>query len=99
MPTIDFAHICQILGSVAIGAPAVWFYTEIAKNANTIPWLTEGMKLRLRAFSGLLSAAAALSLGLSTGTLDVHTVQGLVTSALSFATIWGGAHVVHKTTQ
>jgi len=85
-----------MLGVVIISAPAVFAYTQIAKFSNKVPWLKEGMVVKIRAFSGVLSALSVLLLGWSSGAMTPESLQGVIESILAFIAIWGGSHIMYK---
>lgn len=97
MISLDSQQLLSTAQTIALGTPAIWFYTELAKKANSITWLKEGQKTRLRTVAGILAAAAAVVGGLASGTLDFTSIQDLVSALITAAAIWSGAHAVHST--
>lgn len=97
MISLDTQQILSTAQTIALGTPAIWFYTELAKKLNSVTWLKEGQKTRLRTFAGLLSAVAAVIGGVASGTLDFTSIQDLAVSLITAGAVWSGAHAVHST--
>lgn len=96
MLPFNLDQVLTTAGVIIASVPAVFVYTQIVKKANSVPWLQEGMKTRLRAFSGVLSALSVILLGWSSGVMTPESIQGVLESIFAFISIWFGSHGMYE---
>jgi len=91
-----FIQLLSTLMVLAGGALGTYGFTEIAKYAKELPFITKDNKPMLRATAGVLAGVAVIITSLADGKVAPESIQSVVMGVLQIGVMWGGAHMTHK---
>lgn len=93
MPTL--VHYLSLLSELVGSGVGVWAITEGVKKVKSIP-INPGDTAKIRTVAAALASVASLLVDYSNGSLNVTTVQGVLTAVVGAALAWATAHTTFK---
>ncbi len=97
MLDLVFHRLVPLLLELAGGSVGLYWVTELVKNSKFVSFINPGQKGRILTLVGTLSAVLAYVVAYANNSLTPEMAQQGLVGLVSFASMWYGAHTVHKT--